>query len=54
VKVRVKSEVHGDVGGTSLVLPRGVARGDDGPMVSRREYCPIACAVDVLVTAGPP
>jgi DNA-binding HxlR family transcriptional regulator len=23
-------------------------RGDDGPVVSRREYCPIACGVDVL------
>src|SRR3954451_22935434 len=47
-RVRAMSEVQGDAGGTRLVLPGGVVRGDDGLMVSRKEYCPIACGVEVL------
>src|SRR4051794_7863854 len=38
----------GAVGGTGFVLPGDAAREDDEPMMSRREYCPIACGVDVL------
>ncbi len=37
-----------DSGGTGLVLPGGAVEGDDGPMTSRTEYCPIACGVAVL------
>jgi DNA-binding HxlR family transcriptional regulator len=35
-------------GGTEFLLPDGNALGDDRAMISRREYCPIACGVDVL------
>src|SRR3954466_15860976 len=35
-------------GGTGFVLLDGSLRVQDGSMTSRREYCPIACGVDVL------
>src|SRR3954454_9062492 len=36
------------IGGTGFVLPGGDVSGDDGPMTSRTDYCPIAVGVDVL------
>jgi hypothetical protein len=44
----VMSGLQGDIGGTGSVLPGGADRGDDGPMRSRTDYCPIAVGVDVL------
>src|SRR5207344_964770 len=44
----VMSGLQGDIGGTGSVLPGGAVRGDDGPMTSRTDYCPIAVGVDVL------
>lgn len=47
-EICVGSDVHGGMSGTGFVLPRHKMPEDDGRMVSRREYCPIACGVDVL------
>jgi DNA-binding HxlR family transcriptional regulator len=39
---------NGPERGTEFVLPAHGNLGDHEPMMSRREYCPIACGVDVL------